>query len=115
MTVGTMMNGGLSQLAAQSVAGEYTALVAAGTTAADAASVKNEIHTITGDNNSGVILPVSTIGDQFWLGNISGNTIIVYPPTGGTVNNTTSVSVGNGKTATCKAYSNNDYLVSVGA
>lgn len=117
-TVAGMMAGGLPQITAQTVAGEYSALAATGTTQATAASVKNTIHSLTGAGDTGVILPLATVGDEFTLANISGNTIKVYPPVGGALNGGTAndaISVATAKVATCKAYTNLNYAVTVGA
>ena len=67
-------------------------VTAAGTTTADAtvlAACNNLI--LTGAGSTGVRLPDGcNIGDTFHIGNGTANTIIVYPPTGEEVNNTTS-------------------------
>jgi hypothetical protein len=70
--------------------------------------VSNHVIT-TGASNSGVILPPGTTstdalaaGDWMSVANYTGNTIIVYPPTGGKLNNGSTnagLSLTNGKTA----------------
>ncbi len=77
-------------------------------TAALLPMVSNHIIT-TGASNSGVILPPGngttdgmTAGDWMTVANYTGNTIIVYPPAGGKLNNGTlnaGLSMTTGKTA----------------
>jgi len=86
---------------AQAIVGDACAISGAGTTAADATlATAPNILISGGAGNSGVILPASNKGDSYNVKNKSGQTIILYPPTGATINTTTSLSFATAKSAT---------------
>jgi hypothetical protein len=70
------------------------ALAAAGNSQGTAAAVTKDTHTVTSTAaNQGVILPASPDGARITLRNVSvTNTVLVYPPTGGTVGGLTANS-----------------------
>lgn len=71
-----------------------------------------------GAGNTGYRLPVAGRGDTFTIVNETGNTHLIYPPTGGTLNGgstNASVSLATLKAALCVCLNTVDYLVVVGA
>lgn len=73
----------------------------------------------TAASNSGARLPLaSNPGDQFIISNLDANTMLIYPPTGGALNNGTintgSVSVTTHKSAICTSIDGTNYIVLVG-
>lgn len=94
------------------IGGVNTATAGAGTSSQANATLlpMTSNHVVsTGASNSGVILPPGTgttqgmvAGDYMTVVNYTGNTLIVYPPTGGKLNNgsaNSGVSLTNGKVA----------------
>ncbi len=101
-TLNQMATSGLSAVAAQSINGNSaTALIAAGTTQATAASLPAANNFIgTAAASSGVILPPGNPGDEIFIYNGGANAVTVYPPVGGALNNlaaNTGVSVATTK------------------
>lgn len=75
-------------------------LTATGSSATDALSVGSAISRFsTVASSTGAICQVLQAGDEIVIVNHGSNTLTVYPPTGGTINNTTSISVAANKTA----------------
>lgn len=77
-----------------------TALTATGSTAGTAlvlGAAKNFVATTAA--STGVMLPTGGAGDEVFVFNRGANSLTVYPPTGATVNNTTSFAVAAGKGA----------------
>lgn len=73
-------------LASATVGGGVTGLTALGTTATDALQLSGSWNTISGGaGSSGVIVPGTTAGFG-GIRNDSGQTIVIYPGTGKTVN-----------------------------
>jgi hypothetical protein len=71
-------------------------------------------------SNSGARLPLgSSAGDVFFIGNNDANTMLIFPPTGGALNNGTvntgSISLTTHKAAMCISIDGTNYLVIVGA
>lgn len=96
-----IMRGGNSVGSAATIVGTASAISGAGTTSADATLIGTPNVLISGGaGSSGVILPASSPGDSFNIKNESGQTILVYPPTGATINTTTSLSFATAKSAT---------------
>ena len=78
-----LMKGGLSAGAAKAVGGEFaTAVSAAGTTLSDAtALVASNSNVTTVGAASGVRLPNTEIGDEYFIYNGTTTELTVYPPT----------------------------------
>jgi len=92
-----LMSAGTPATQAAAIVGDVqAALVLAGTTAADAAKITGECVLMT-SGTGGAILPSSTKGDTYLLKNESGATCTLYPPTGATINATTSLSMATAK------------------
>lgn len=91
--MGMGMPGGLAEF----VAGKPQSLVLAGSTSADAAKITEAIVLLTTASAGGAILPSSSPGDTYMIKNESGNTCTLYPPSGATINTTTSLSVATAK------------------
>lgn len=89
-----LMRAGFSAAQAEILAGEVQTLVTAGSTATDATLITGETAIITG-GTGGVRLAPAQKGDSVDIYNISGAAATLYPPTGATINDTTSVSLSN--------------------
>jgi hypothetical protein len=92
---------GIGPLSTQAVLGSVaTGLVAVGATAVTSlqlGAVNNFVTTSAAA--TGVMLPAGGAGDVIFIMNRAGQALIVYPPTGATVNNTTSFSQTSAKGA----------------
>jgi hypothetical protein len=76
---------GFSPGQAGGVGGQYTALVAAGSTQATGTPVTASMSVVTAaDGTKGVTLKGQK-GDEVWLFNDSGSTLKVYPPVGAAI------------------------------
>lgn len=91
-----LMSTGTSALQAQAIVGEAQSLAAAGSGASDAAKITGEC-VLLASGSGGAILPVSNKGDTYFIKNESGSTLTLYPPTGATINATTSLSMATAK------------------
>ena len=92
---------GNSGLSTTSICGDgATALVAVGSTIADALQLSAVWNTLTTSSAStGVILPPTEVGAMIGLRNDSGQTITVYPKSGSTINaGASTLSVATAKT-----------------
>ena len=87
-----LLRAGLSPAAAEMLVGEVQSLASAGSSATDATKITGEI-VLVASGSGGAILPASQKGDTYLLKNESGNNCVLYPPTGATINATTSVTV----------------------
>ncbi len=92
----SLLSAGHSALAAQSILGTVQSLALAGSSATDATKITAS-NVLMASGSGGAILPASDAGDKFFLKNESGNTCTLYPPTGATINATTSLSVATAK------------------
>jgi hypothetical protein len=97
MTIKANLTGsGIAPLAAIGIAGGNisNSLTAAGTTQATALALTNlnDVHVITtAASSTGAVLPSSlSIGDQMVVVNGGANSITLYPPSGGKLNNGTA-------------------------
>lgn len=97
-----VIKGGHAPFDAQVIVGLASAISGAGTTAADATVISTTNVLISGGaGSSGVKLPSdANAGDSFNIKNESGQTILLYPPTGATINTTTSLSIATAKSVT---------------
>lgn len=91
-----LMTVGFSAGQTEALVGETGSLALAGSSASDAAKIVKEC-TLFSSGSGGAILPASDKGDTYLLKNESGNTCTLYPPTGATINATTSLSVPTAK------------------
>ncbi len=85
--------------------GGTAALVATGSTAADALQLSTSMNRFTTGSAGGAKLQPTEMGAEVWLRNDSGNTITVYPfSTASTINaGSSSFTVATAKTAIFKA------------
>lgn len=90
---------GMPSALAEYVVGKPQSLVLAGSSATDAAKIVEAKVLFTTASAGGAILPQSDPGDEYELKNESGNTATIYPPTGATINGTTSFSMATAKSA----------------
>ncbi len=86
-----MMKGGTSAGQALGLNGQANVTITAGTTQTQAGATEltastNVVATVT-TTGDGVRLPNSMIGDSLFLFNAATNTLTVYPPTSGKINN----------------------------
>jgi hypothetical protein len=80
-----MMGGGFSAGQASAAGGNYKAVTATGSTAADAASLSASNCVVgSADGTKGVIL-TGQVGDSQWVFNNSASTLKVYPTTGSAI------------------------------
>lgn len=91
------MSAGTSALQADAIAGTVQTVTLAGSTANDATKITAAVVIIGTSSAGGAILPASDAGDSFLIKNEGGNTCTLYPPTGATINATTSLSVATAK------------------
>lgn len=93
----------LAGLPAAAVAGitgnADNAVTAVGTSASDGFAMKTRAVVITGGSSKVVVLPApaGTANELYFVVNRSGNTNAIYPPSGYTINNTTSVNISTAK------------------
>ena len=70
--------------------GPYATLTAAGTTQADAAEMTADVNMVTSAvADAGVLLPTMNARDECIVCNGTSTDILVYPRSGGTINNAT--------------------------
>lgn len=75
-------------------------LTATGSSATDALSIGSAVNRFTTvASSTGAILQALQGADELVVVNHGANALTLYPPTGGTINNTTSVSVAQNKNA----------------
>jgi hypothetical protein len=94
--VKSLMSSGQSALAAQAIVGLVQSTTLAGSSATDAQKI-NATNVLFTSGSGGAILPASDPGDTFRIKNESGNTCTLYPPTGGTINGASSLSMATAK------------------
>ena len=87
-TAGKLQTQGIRSQQAKAILGDVeSAITATGTTAADAYAIKASITVLSaGAGTTGIVLPVAAASDNFKIVNQSGSNKILYPPTGGTLN-----------------------------
>jgi len=111
---------GTSAINAQQIGGTViTTEVGAGTTRLDATLLSfDDVHVVsTGANNSGLILPATlAAGDSMLIFNNTGNTLLLYPPTGGKLNDGTvstgTVSIATKTSVEAVSINGTDFIVS---
>lgn len=94
--VKSLMSTGQSASQAQAIVGLVQSTTLAGSSATDARLI-TATNVLFTSGSGGAILPASDPGDTFRIKNESGNTCTLYPPTGATINGTTSLSVATAK------------------
>lgn len=98
-----LVGGGFSAGQANAATGAIdvrNTLTATGSSASDALSVGSAVNRFTTvAASTGAICQVLQAGDQIVVVNHGANSLTVYPPTGGTINNTTSIAVAANKSA----------------
>jgi hypothetical protein len=98
---------GLSAVAAAAINGDaVTGLVATGSTQATALplpAANNQVATTA--SGTGVLLPPVNAGDTFFVLNSGANALLVYAPTGATINAGASLSIPTLKGAYITAFS----------
>lgn len=106
-----VLGSGISQLATVSICGDgMDDIVAAGTSAGNATAlthVYNSVDTVS--TGSGVKLPTTEMGATIIIANSGAHTLTVYPPTGSTINQTTSASIAQNHTTLFFAVSNTQW------
>lgn len=121
-TADKIMSAGLPATTARAIVGDVElAVTATGSSSqADSYAIK-ATHTegTAGAGNTGYRLPAANKGDTFTILNSStGNTHIVYPPVGGTLNGGSTnagLNIATAKAALCVCLGNLNYSVIVGA
>lgn len=84
-----ILGGGISGPAARAIVGDVaTGLTAVGATQATALALAADNNFIsTAAASTGVLLPLGNAGDSVFVYNGGANSVTVYPPVGGTINN----------------------------
>lgn len=91
--VKSLLASGQPALAAQAIVGLVQSTTLAGSSSSDARAITASNVLFTG-GSGGAILPAGNDpGDTFRVVNASGNTCTLYPPSGATINGTTSFSM----------------------
>lgn len=91
-----MMGVGFAAAQADQLAGAgATGLVATGSSATDALLISSHLNAVaTTASSTGVVLSTSfTPGDEVYVFNGGANTLAIYPPSGATMDNTTSATI----------------------
>lgn len=91
-----LMSVGFSAGQSGAMVGDVQSLALAGSDASDAAKITAECVLLS-SGSGGAILPASDKGDTYLIKNESGSTGTLYPPTGATINATTSLSMATAK------------------
>jgi hypothetical protein len=93
--LGKLATSGLSAVASQAINGDTaTGLVATGSTQGTALplpAANNQVATTAA--STGVLLPPGSPGDEVFVMNSGANALLVYAPTGATINGGASVSI----------------------
>lgn len=117
MTIKTSLTGsGIAPLAAISVVGVVAnTLTATGTTQTTALALTADVNIVTtAAASTGVVLPSTlSAGDEIWVVNYGANSLAVYPPVGGKINNGTlnaSISVSTNATVLLKCIDNLNFF-----
>jgi hypothetical protein len=100
------LGAGNSPLSTGAVFGGGATVTGAGTTAADATAITTgSLITLAGASNTGVKLPPTEVGMEFWFRNDTGNTIKLYPYSTATTINAAqaSLDIATAKTVVVKA------------
>jgi hypothetical protein len=87
-TASKIIPGGISAVAASAIVGDITTgIVAAGSTQATATVLTTDINVVaTTALSTGVLLPVGENSKSMTVFNGGANSLLVYPPVGGTIN-----------------------------
>jgi hypothetical protein len=103
-----VLGAGVNSLATVSICGDgVDDFVAAGTSAGDATQIRYVYTSVdTTPMGSGVKLPTTEMGAMIIIVNSGAHELTVYPPTGSTVNNTTTALIPKDHTTLFFAVSN---------
>ncbi len=90
-----VLSSGVSQLSTVSICGDgLDDIVAAGTSAGNATQLTYVFNSVdTTPSGSGVKLPTTEMGAMIIVANSGAHSLTVYPPTGSTINQTTSATI----------------------
>ena len=112
-----VVHSGVSPLTAKAILGDvdlgplFTGQTATGTTQATAFPISAATTVFgTAPASSGAVLPTLSAGDEVWVTNYGANTLTVYPPVGGAINNGSAnagVSIAANGTTAFKCVSSN--------
>lgn len=93
-----LMGVGIQAEAARLLGNTPQALTTTGTSQATAAPITSKMSTfVTASSQTGAILPASSYGVVFFLATSASTSGILYPPVGGTINGTTSLTMAQNK------------------
>lgn len=112
-----LMGSGVGAQAAQNICGDTgDALTAAGSNAATALQLTATVNNIgTTGASTGVKLPPTEPGASVLIYNTGASTLTIYPPTGSTINGTTSASCATAKAVICFATTGLKWFTIAGA
>jgi hypothetical protein len=112
-----LMGSGVGAQAAQNICGDCSdALTATGSTAADALQLTSvNVNIGTTAASTGVKLPPTEAGAMVFIRNTGASTLTIYPPTGSTINGTTSATIATAKGIVCFATTGAKWFTIAGA
>lgn len=114
-TADKLVSVGFHAEASRAITGDQSNITATGSTISDAYALNNSVSVITaGAATTGVKLPIASKSDQFIIVNNSGSNKVLYPPSGGKLNNGTADDTAIiliGATAICLCVGTIDYSV----
>lgn len=88
--IATIMAAGNAAASAQAIVGYVSnSITATGSTQTDAYPIgaSNTVFTTVAASTGGVLPSASSAGDRLFVTNLGANTLSIYPPVGGTINN----------------------------
>jgi hypothetical protein len=100
-----LMGSGYAALAAEQLAGRGgQGLIATGSSATDALLIDSNMNAFgtVGSGTGAIISSAMTAGDALYVFNGGSNNLTVYPPTGATIDATTSATLTPGKGMLCQ-------------
>lgn len=112
-----LMGSGINAQAAVNICGDSAnALTATGSSATDALQLSAVLNNIgTTASSTGVKLPPTEAGAVIFIRNTGAQTLTIYPPTGSTINGTTSASIATAKGIICFATTGTAWFTVAGA
>ena len=115
-TAGKLQTQGLRSELAKAIIGDVeSGVTAVGSSASDAYAIKASLTVISGGaGTTGIILPVASASDHFEIVNQSGTDKILYPPSGGTLNDgagDASITLSDNNYAIIRALTTIDFAV----
>lgn len=93
----SIISSGQHPLTAQAIVGTVQSTTLTGSSSSDARLITSSNVLLTGGSGGAILPPNNDPGNTFRIVNASGNTCTLYPPSGATINGTTSLSMATAK------------------